>query len=784
MSGSLIGGVIGATIGFVVGGPTGAMYGFSLGSAAGGILMPGKLPDAQGPRLSDLRVQSSEYGRPIPIVYGTVGLQGNVIWAADLVEVKTDTTTGGKGGPSQTTSNYSYFGNFAVAICDGPIAGVLRIWAGPAKRLIYDGTQLEGGKLRIYLGDEEQLPDSLIEQNLGVGNVPAYRGTAYVVFEMFPLANDGNAIPFLTFEVSSAASGGVCGVDYTMIGSARLYDRPPVKVGQFTGWTGSAFNPVAVDNDGNIYVAYVVVPDGTSGHKWAIKKASSSAPIQESDLLLGSDFDNIYSAEIAYNPLTNQVGVIQQNTTNFRLIDCASFTFTPSDPFKIPKRDIIYHAASGGFRFLDAYTAYIDGVLSADCYGITGVRVTGQLFDCGQHGLVVSGQFGTYLNGARISSHVFDFYDPKRDRLVVVSDYVHGIGYYDFTTNTETYRVESPPQTRLYPIYSAQHDRIICQTVPGVQVMKPDDLTDDCLLFAAPLVYDDAGTPVHVGGAQFRVYPLPTATGKVAVVPSGSFSFGSSNDIFLFHIGANAQGVVLSSVASDLSDRAGMSSYDVSQLTDIVDGYVIARQTDVRSAIDALRPAYYFDAVESQGIVRFVKRGSTTVAVIADEDLAARSDGEQPGDPLTTVRKMEVELPRTINVNYMSAATDYEQASKTAKRLVGFSLDETTLEMPLVLSDTKAQEVADVNLHVAWAGRLTYAFSLPRKYSQLEPTDLVLVKGNLMRLTKVTATPAGVLKCEAISDDSTYYAPHVIVTETPPNEKTVFIPGATVLELM
>ena len=33
------------------------------------------------------------------------------------------------------------------------------------------------------------------------GNVPAYRGVAYVVFERLPLANFGNRIPQLSFEV-------------------------------------------------------------------------------------------------------------------------------------------------------------------------------------------------------------------------------------------------------------------------------------------------------------------------------------------------------------------------------------------------------------------------------------------------------------------------------------------------------------------------------------------------------------------------------------------------------
>ena len=104
MSGALP--VIGAVGGFLIGGPAGAVIGAGLGSFAAGAFGGGQtinLPEVQGPRLSDLRVQTSNYGKVVPIVYGTARLAGNVIWAQDIKEVKVTTTTtstqsGGKGG--------------------------------------------------------------------------------------------------------------------------------------------------------------------------------------------------------------------------------------------------------------------------------------------------------------------------------------------------------------------------------------------------------------------------------------------------------------------------------------------------------------------------------------------------------------------------------------------------------------------------------------------------------------------------------------------------------------
>ena len=100
----------------------------------------------------------------------------------------------GGGRPSpRTRPPIRYFANFAVGLCEGPIGAVLRIWA--------DGKPLDlsGFTMRIYTGDETQTPDPLIVAK--EGDVPAYRGLAYVVFERLPLANFGNRIPQLSFEM-------------------------------------------------------------------------------------------------------------------------------------------------------------------------------------------------------------------------------------------------------------------------------------------------------------------------------------------------------------------------------------------------------------------------------------------------------------------------------------------------------------------------------------------------------------------------------------------------------
>ena len=168
--------VAGAAIGFAVGGPAGAQWGWMAGSLVGSVLFP---QHVEGPHMADLKVQNSAYGQPIPLIYGTYRMAGNVIWAGTPVEHSQ--TQGGKGGPTSTT--YSYSLSFAVGLCEGPIVGVRRIWAN--SKLIYDmganatassvlasASQADG--IRIYTGDELQAADPTMESYQGVGNVPGY----------------------------------------------------------------------------------------------------------------------------------------------------------------------------------------------------------------------------------------------------------------------------------------------------------------------------------------------------------------------------------------------------------------------------------------------------------------------------------------------------------------------------------------------------------------------------------------------------------------------------------
>ena len=182
-------------VGTAIGGPLGGALGALIGSRIDGELFGP--PDREGPRLTELKVTTSSYGAPLARHFGTMRVAGTIVWATDLKESK-EKSGGSKGRPSTTT--YSYSSSFAVALASRPIKHVGRIWA--------DGNLLRGaagdlkvqGTLRVHEGGGDQQPDPLIASAEGA-ECPAFRGLAYCVFENLQLAEFGNRIPALTFEI-------------------------------------------------------------------------------------------------------------------------------------------------------------------------------------------------------------------------------------------------------------------------------------------------------------------------------------------------------------------------------------------------------------------------------------------------------------------------------------------------------------------------------------------------------------------------------------------------------
>ncbi len=152
---------------------------------------------SEGFRLNDLSIQTATYGKYIPLLFGKMKICGNIIWSTPIQEnpVKITSKVGGGGSKTKHThTKYLYSVSLAIAVCKGEISNINRIWF--ADQVIDQSNYT----IRVYNGDEQQLPDPLIVQHIGQDKTPAFRGLAYVVFENLSLEEFGNRIPQISFE--------------------------------------------------------------------------------------------------------------------------------------------------------------------------------------------------------------------------------------------------------------------------------------------------------------------------------------------------------------------------------------------------------------------------------------------------------------------------------------------------------------------------------------------------------------------------------------------------------
>ncbi|WP_411839311.1 glycoside hydrolase/phage tail family protein [Paracoccus sp. ME4] len=203
---SAVGASLGAGFGGAVLGLSGAVLGRAAGAVLGRVidqrLLGGGAKAVETGRIDRLRIQTAGEGMAIPRIWGQMRVPGHVIWASPLEEItRTEDAGGGKGAPRAQVTQVSYRLSVALALAEGHILSVGRVWA--------DGEEIAQSDLnmRFYPGSETQMPDPAIAAIEGDA-APAYRGTAYVVLENLSLERWGNRMPQLSFEVTCPARDG------------------------------------------------------------------------------------------------------------------------------------------------------------------------------------------------------------------------------------------------------------------------------------------------------------------------------------------------------------------------------------------------------------------------------------------------------------------------------------------------------------------------------------------------------------------------------------------------
>jgi len=206
----------------------------------GGLGIPGWLdrkfgtgaPDPQYNSLGDMSRQTAEEGQPRVVVWGRVRpIGGNLIycqppkkkWIPSFQDIGDDV---------QVTFQQRVYRTYAIGVCEGPITRFRRIWRND--KMIYDSRNTHWGNRNnaafwknhvLYYGAWDQMPCPELQMVFGI-DIPAHRGTAYMVCVNHDLTETGGAVPSYQFEVERAEGVYLTSRPYAIEGLEGMESMP------------------------------------------------------------------------------------------------------------------------------------------------------------------------------------------------------------------------------------------------------------------------------------------------------------------------------------------------------------------------------------------------------------------------------------------------------------------------------------------------------------------------------------------------------------------------------
>ena len=780
-------GLVGGALGFAVGGPFGARVGFTIGTIAGGYLFPPPGQHVEGPRLSNLETMSANEGAPLPILYGAARLPGVAIWTNGIDETATTEEHGGKGGSpgSSSSTTYTYSASFAVAFCEGAVSGVRRIWADT--KLIYNAkdtvsaeTLLASGDkytdLRIYDGSETQERDPLIEAKQGTVNTPAFRGACYIVFEDLQLADFGNRIPSISAEVVKGAV-----VD------------PPILI---TEWDHVPNTHWGEYIGGVLRIPNIEKNVPTPGESTStITSYNLDGEVIEKQKYTGANIDRWSSA--TFFAIKNLPEIFFQRKdasgTGFGTGSWWVWQFGGAEGIQIPGSprpfspdgflgggSLEYYYAVGSPALYWNRNVYAENIGTANEFGIArypeGPGGVGRIPSTQPDAFF---EMDPYLATSNITQLVLSAGD---DGYLYVNRAQGGA----FTGGVEFIRLDGDlnlVDTFKFPGFVSANAHVAAwngrMAITFGSTMELYDISDETLSLPA----NEAvliGTAGRTGGIS--------QTRKMTGIGNGLFI--ADDGVWSMREQVTLSAPTLKTVVDDICQRCGLSigQIDATDLTQIVDGYVINNPMPGRSAIEGLQPAYNFDGFESDGKVKFRNRGGSSDVTIPIDDIGAFT-ANPPLAEFTTTRQQELELPQEVNFAYQDKNQDYEVGAQRARRIITTSVNKVSLQMPVVMSSTKAAQAAEIYLQNVWAERVRYSYNLSSKYDYLEPADLVTIPtatGDVLtRIVSIAKGASNVLEIDAVTDLSVLYTSVEVGNDSSlEDEQALTYSGATKLSVI
>jgi hypothetical protein len=785
-----------ASLGFgLVGAAVAGPVGWAVGAAIGGALFPPQLPDQNQQKLDNLRIGNASYGKTIPIVYGTCRVATTLLWTTGRKAKKHKEESGGKGGPSQTTTYYTY---------SLEIEGVRKIWING--RLMWDKSKaknklnLEGSNnladsVTIYTGSETQEPSSLQEAKKGVGNVPAYRGLAYIEFEKLQLEKFGNGMVNVEVEVvklGSTASGPtiVHELDVRRPISGTLTDGALGVYDQGTVIWGSAFSNSDLEfsytiTRTDLFSNPIEVNTYSDTHVFTGAGGTDAGFCKNDPYFLWWDkpaepgtWGRLYwfKYPIGLEGYLRAEAAISQSAIYHCGVDDHNLYHRGGDKDTIRFGDLFYFTCApvtGGAQNEALIKYRIDASTLAptiDALDCSNLGTDKTLWsDASSTATITNGRL---WHDAK-NTHEY-FFLRRTGTIVSENSFVMMDGDWNIITKWDTSVGGANPISNL---------------TEGSLVSSDGWLMRKNVNFPLALYSFD---PFVDNGPFTLVGTLTDPYGNdwgelLPITPTWAMG---RDHLFSVEGYISAGAVTVRSIVEDQLDRVGIASTEVDATgnTKSIAGYLINQNQSARGAIETLQPIGFFDVAEVDGKLITTERGGAAFKTIPQDDLAARIDNRNTDvDDMEISRASEYELPRSISLTYINPDDEYETNTQLVERLTVQGEGVQNAQMPVVLQDETAMTIADTMLYTHYAEREKITLTLSTKHLDLAPNDVITLgdSGYRVRVDDVTQDIVGVITVQGTIEaaDTIYTSVRDLAYVSTTSDVEGF-PGPTLYKMM
>ena len=772
--GAVIGGAVGAVVGFFAGGNVYA--GWMIGSAIGGAYSASQqvIP---GPKIGDISQQTSQEGVSRPIIFGrSHPIAGNIICDGGPRIVKRRERQG-KGGPK--VESESAYRTYAVGVCEGPIKAFLQVWKN--NQLVYDAEDpamsAENADFlryaRFYLGTYDQMPSPDLEAIKGAGNVSSHRGSAYMVLKDEDVTDQRGMWSQWTFRVSTTA----------IVGSPEDFQL---------GAEGADFGY-------HINEPCSVLNIDSTGRPVAIHRYSTGS------------WQNIHP---------NESWVTRTYDESFSTFFETIHTYVEGPPDS-PNVNI---AISGfnesgwavGMNGNGApYGLFLNGQFRTELVPYTGAPQDWNVAEpwySPEYGGLVWFRGGLVYVGVRAGG------SPKEDYNTV---YCWAVGSSDglpVAPIAQTARISEDDAGPRFWMHVSNQGKVRTLNTDGVFLRHSYGLTVEAVeqwpgevspgdVYIKGFGVDEAMDIIaccynsgegHIfkifrrsTGDLIRSYQIDEGVNDEPVTrvlfSEGKIYLQRRQRFFYVNVTVVDGAMLLSEVVENICERSGLlpEMYDVTALTDQVRGFTITNQYPAYGALQSLSQAFFFDPSNVSGTTRFVKRGGPAVLTVQNQEMI-----EDESSQIEETRRDTLSIPRVLHLNYYDVAGGLNTDKQVSERPEEPRANgEQSLQTTVVLSADEAATVVAIN-HGAMAemqkGELN--FSLPDRFLRLTEADPIFVQWEGKSVRGVIAqveTDDGEQRYKVYRDRQSLYSLQVEgIPAAPVTPSPSRIVGPTLLELI